>query len=86
MASRLQSPVFNPNPLTLESNDDDLERAQARAARVASIRRKSVVFSPPPPPNRRRQLENSLLDNDQIMELFHNCIKLASENVRYSKI
>lgn len=75
MSSRLQSPT--PNPFPLGSNDDDLERAQARAARAASIRRKSVVTaaastSLPSDPN--------LIDRDQIMDLMHNCIKLASEN------
>ncbi|XP_020265059.1 condensin complex subunit 2-like isoform X2 [Asparagus officinalis] len=80
MASRIQSPVFNPNPFPLGSNDDDLERAQARAARAASIRRRSVAFSPPPPTNRSRQQDHPFLASDQIMDLFQNCIKLASEN------
>ena len=75
IASRLQSPS---SPFFLGSNDDKLERAQARAARAAAIRRKSVAVNAIP----------SLVDPDpclgkqQILELFQNCIKLASENVR----
>ncbi|XP_059661098.1 condensin complex subunit 2 [Cornus florida] len=72
MAPRLQSPT---SPFFLGSNDDKLERAQARAARAAAIRRKSVApttcAGPPPDP---------CLGKQQILELFHNCIKLASEN------
>ncbi|XP_072995563.1 condensin complex subunit 2 isoform X2 [Typha latifolia] len=76
MASRLQSPTSFP----LGSNDDQLERAQARAARAASIRRKPssaaavATAQENPPPS------SDLLHHDQIMDLFHNCIKLASEN------
>ncbi|KAH9622865.1 hypothetical protein KSS87_007868 [Heliosperma pusillum] len=75
IATRLQSPT---SPFLLGSNDDQLERAQARAARAAAIRRKALDVS----------FENAipsdsaspLLDGQQIMELFRNCIKLASEN------
>ncbi|XP_042519041.1 condensin complex subunit 2 [Macadamia integrifolia] len=71
MASRLQSPT---SPFFLGSNDDQLERAQARAARASAIRRKSIAATAPPPPS------DPYLCKDQIMELFQNCIKLASEN------
>ncbi|KAG0459735.1 hypothetical protein HPP92_022863 [Vanilla planifolia] len=74
MASRLQSPTLNPFPLG--SNDDELERAQARAARAASIRRKSAAAVVPSClPSRV-----DLLDHEQIMDLLNNCLKLASEN------
>ncbi|KAL6884596.1 hypothetical protein ACP4OV_010532 [Aristida adscensionis] len=69
----LQSP---PPAFPLGSNDDQLERARARAAaRAASVRRRSVAASRAP----RDSLPN-LLNRDQVMDLFHNCIKLASEN------
>ncbi|KAA8526530.1 hypothetical protein F0562_008267 [Nyssa sinensis] len=75
MASRLQSPT---SPFFLGSNDDNLERAQARAARAAAIRRKAIAATaatghPHPPPD-------PFLGKQQILELFQNCIKLASEN------
>ncbi|CAL5342383.1 unnamed protein product [Camellia sinensis] len=70
MASRLQSPT---STFFLGSNNDQLERAQARAARAAAIRRKTALASPPPAPD-------PCLDKQQILELFQNCIKLASEN------
>lgn len=76
IASRLHSPTVNPFPLG--SNDDELEREQARAARAATNRRTSFVAaaaaptSLPPLP--------SLLERDQIMDLLQNCLKLASEN------
>lgn len=73
MASQLQSPT---SPFFLGSNDDQLERAQARAARAAASRRKSVATNLLP-----RQDPNIFLDKRQILELFQNCIKLASENV-----
>nr|GEX51262.1 condensin complex subunit 2 [Tanacetum cinerariifolium] len=70
-------PVLSPDrPLFLGSNDDKLERAQARAARAAAIRRKQ--------PTAARQATDSTdppcLGQEQILELFQNCIKLASEN------
>ncbi|KAM0939546.1 putative condensin complex subunit 2/barren [Dioscorea sansibarensis] len=73
MSTRLQSPTSH--PFHLGSNDDQLERAQARAARAAAIRRKPTA---PPPPSRSG--DHVLFDKNQIMELYHNCIKLASEN------
>ncbi|KNA14477.1 hypothetical protein SOVF_107220 [Spinacia oleracea] len=75
ISTRLQSPT---SPFFLGSNDDKLERAQARAARAAAVRRKLAedAFLPPPPSSP----SNSCLDGAQIMELFRNCIKLASEN------
>ncbi|XP_057529567.1 condensin complex subunit 2 isoform X1 [Amaranthus tricolor] len=70
---RLQSPT---SPFFIGSNDDKLERAQARAARAAAIRRRIVEDDLPLPSSP----SNSGLDGVQIMELFRNCIKLASEN------
>ncbi|KAM6572607.1 hypothetical protein CsatA_016687 [Cannabis sativa] len=73
MSARIQSPT---SPFFLGSNDDKLERAQARAARAAAIRRKNISVSALP------SLGDSdpLLGKQQIFELFQNCIKLASEN------
>ena len=69
---------FSPSsPFFLGSNDDKLERAQARAARAAAIRRKPAAAGPPAVAT----ANESFLDKQQILELFHNCIKLASENV-----
>ncbi|KAA0034790.1 condensin complex subunit 2 [Cucumis melo var. makuwa] len=70
--SVLQSPT---SPFFLGSNDDQLERAQARAARAAANRRKSIATNLLP-----REDPNIFLDKRQILELFQNCIKLASEN------
>ncbi|KAK6784916.1 hypothetical protein RDI58_018371 [Solanum bulbocastanum] len=64
---------FSPTKFVLGSNDDKLERAQARAARAAVIRRKPIPVAPPPS-------VDPCLDKEQILELFQNCIKLASEN------
>jgi len=74
MSARMQSPT---SPFFVGSNDDQLERAQARAARAAAIRHKSLAvnFHPHPPKS------PSCLNEHQILDLFHNCIKLASENV-----
>lgn len=72
IACRIQSPT---SPFFLGSNDDKLERAQARAARAAAIRRKSVAPQAQPPVD-----PDPILAKDQILELFQNCIKLASEN------
>ncbi|OIT03480.1 PREDICTED: condensin complex subunit 2 [Nicotiana attenuata] len=66
-----QKGPFSPTKFVLGSNDDKLERARARAARAAVIRRKPL---PVPPPS------STCLDEQQILELFQNCIKLASEN------
>lgn len=74
VASLIQSPT---SPFFLGSNDDQLERAQARAARAASIRRKSIAANILP----QRDDSDPLLGKQQILELFNNCIKLASENV-----
>uniref|UniRef100_A0A8R7QVZ7 Condensin complex subunit 2 n=1 Tax=Triticum urartu TaxID=4572 RepID=A0A8R7QVZ7_TRIUA len=73
----LQSP---PPAFPLGSNDDQLERARARAmARAASVRRRSLAASLAP-----KTPHPDLLNRDEVMDLFHNCIKLASENVRAS--
>ena len=74
MSAQIQSPT---SPFFLGSNNDQLERAQARAARAAAIRRKSTAAHAPPHPD-----PDMCLEKEQILELFQNCIKLASENVR----
>lgn len=72
-----RAPVLSPDrPLFLGSNDDKLERAQARAARAAAIRRKPVPVNQATDANPA----DPCLGQEQIMELFQNCIKLASEN------
>ena len=80
MAARIQSPT---SPFFLGSNDDQLERAQARAARAAAIRRKNAAV------NLHSQSSDAnsdpCLNKQQILDLFHNCIKLASENVKKRK-
>ncbi|KAG8051727.1 hypothetical protein GUJ93_ZPchr0001g31443 [Zizania palustris] len=69
----LQSP---PSAFPLGSNDDQLERARARAAaRAASVRRRSLAASLAP-----KAQQSDLLNRDEVMDLFQNCIKLASEN------
>ncbi|KAK2988606.1 hypothetical protein RJ640_026103 [Escallonia rubra] len=78
-AQKQRPQIMSPtSPFFLGSNDDKLERAQARAARAAAIRRKAVPASSAadPPPS------DPCLGKHQILELFQNCIKLASENVR----
>lgn len=70
--ARLHSPIKS--PFFLGSNDDRLEREQARRARAAAAKRKAAAAPPQPPPD-------DCLDKQQILELFQNCIKLASENV-----
>ncbi|KAM7495589.1 hypothetical protein LguiB_030198 [Lonicera macranthoides] len=71
VAMRLQSPK---SPFLLGSNDDQLERAHARAIRAASARRKAMVS----PPSTAHAVP--CLSREQIIELFQNCIKLATEN------
>ncbi|GER53225.1 condensin complex subunit 2 [Striga asiatica] len=68
---------FSPtkSPFFVGSNDDKLERAQARAARAAAIRRKPAVAD-----ISVSSKDDPCLGKDQILELFQNCIKLASEN------
>lgn len=74
-ANILQSPK---SPFFLGSNDDKLERAQARAARAAAIRRKPIAVNSQATSGGD---DSQCLGKDQILELFQNCIKLASENV-----
>ncbi|KAG4980039.1 hypothetical protein JHK84_033615 [Glycine max] len=69
---RILSPT---SPFILGSNDDKLERAQARDARATAIRRKSLALNQPLQPN-----SDPCLNKQQIIDLFQNCIKLASEN------
>ncbi|KAK6157306.1 hypothetical protein DH2020_011554 [Rehmannia glutinosa] len=73
---KLRAP-FSPtkSPFFIGSNDDKLERAQARAARAAAIRRKPAV-----PNASAASTDDPCLGKEQILELFQNCIKLASEN------
>ncbi|XP_042949007.1 condensin complex subunit 2-like isoform X4 [Carya illinoinensis] len=70
-SNRLQSPT---SPFFLASNDDQLERAQARAARAAANRRIAASTTAPSPP------PDSYLSKERIIDLYNNCIKLASEN------
>ncbi|KAI5390172.1 condensin complex subunit 2 isoform X2 [Lathyrus oleraceus] len=72
VAARIQSPT---SPFLLGSNDDQLERAQARAARAAAIRRKAHIDSQSSDAG-----SDPCLNKQQIFDLFQNCIKLASEN------
>uniref|UniRef100_A0A2N9IKJ2 Condensin complex subunit 2 n=1 Tax=Fagus sylvatica TaxID=28930 RepID=A0A2N9IKJ2_FAGSY len=72
IATRLQSPT---SPFFLGSNDDQLERAQARAARAAANRRIAPTTTTTTTPS-----PETCLNKQQIVDLFHNCIKLASEN------
>ncbi|XP_042477753.1 condensin complex subunit 2-like [Macadamia integrifolia] len=71
MASRVQSPT---SPFHLGSNDDQLERPQAREERAAAIRRKPIAATEPPPPT------DPCLCKEQVIELFQNCVKLSSGN------
>ena len=64
----------------LASNDDQFERAQARAARAAAVRRKSFAAANYQP-QRPDAGPDPCLNKQQILDLFHNCIRLASENV-----
>jgi len=73
--TRIQAPT---SPFFLGSNDDRLEREQARAARAAASRRRSVIFARGSQPETE---SDPCFDKQQILELFQNCIKLASENV-----
>ncbi|KAG5047599.1 Condensin complex subunit 2 [Glycine max] len=69
---RIQSPT---SPFVLGSNNDQLERARARDARAAANRRKSLALNQPLQAN-----SHPGLNKQQILDLFQNCIKLASEN------
>ncbi|KAJ3695667.1 hypothetical protein LUZ60_001044 [Juncus effusus] len=77
-SARLQSPT---GFIRLASNDDDLERTQARAA---ARRRKSLAFAQAAVTASQavggETEQSDLMDKDQIMDLFQNCIRLASEN------
>ena len=80
---RIQSPK---SPFVLGSNNDQLERAQARAARAAAVRRKTVAVAVSSQPSGGESADPSCLDKQQIFDLFHNCIKLASENVSFAPL
>ncbi|XP_057457598.1 condensin complex subunit 2-like isoform X2 [Lotus japonicus] len=75
VAARILSPT---SPVFIGSNDDQVERAQARAARATAIRRKSLAAAANFPS--RDPDSDPCLTKDQILDLFHNCIKLAAEN------
>lgn len=80
MSNRLHSPTRQ-RQFFLGSNNDQLEREQARAARAAAIRRrKATSTSSSPLP------EAPCLSEEQIVELLQNCIKLASENVSAPRV
>lgn len=69
----------------LGSNDDELERAQARAA--ARRRRSSLSLLYAQAAAAAYQttgegnVKSDVMDRDQILDLYQNCIRLASENV-----
>ncbi|KAL8088056.1 hypothetical protein AgCh_037991 [Apium graveolens] len=64
----------SPGSSFLTSNDDQLERAQLRVAARAAIRRKATVAAP------SVSGSSPCLNKQNILDLFQNCIKLASEN------
>ncbi|CAL1393708.1 unnamed protein product [Linum trigynum] len=76
---RIQSPT---SPFFLGPNNDQLERAQARAKRAAAVRRMSVALNATQslPSDDSSDPSSPCLDKQQILDLFQNCIKLASEN------
>jgi condensin complex subunit 2 len=79
----LKARVQSPRPHLLTPNDDDAERAQMRVARATTLLRKSGMmmafdFEQVSTPQR----ESNVFSRDRILELHHNCIKLAAENVR----
>nr|GEX31959.1 condensin complex subunit 2-like [Tanacetum cinerariifolium] len=71
-------PLLSPlnNKFFIGSNDDKLERAQARAARAALFRRKPVTLNN----GVESTVEEKCLGKEQIMEMHRKCLKLASEN------
>eukprot|EP01018_Ginkgo_biloba_P026384 Gb_02904 [translate_table: standard] len=80
LKARTQSPAR----VLLNANDDESERAQVRAARAAANRRKSFLGNEGEN-GRTRSIasqirDEDLLGKDQILDLFQNCIRLASEN------
>lgn len=84
LKARTQSPA---RVLLLNNNDDEFERAQARAVRAAANRKKSLLGNDGNGGaggigrSISSQLrDEDLLDKDQILDLLQNCIKLASEN------
>ncbi|KAI5076166.1 hypothetical protein GOP47_0008231 [Adiantum capillus-veneris] len=76
----LKSRTLSPSQAILSPNNDDYERAQVRAARAAAQRRKSLVALEADKQRQKTFGEEDLLGKDQILDLFQNCIKLASEN------
>ncbi|KAJ7520141.1 hypothetical protein O6H91_20G068600 [Diphasiastrum complanatum] len=84
--SALKERTQSPGRLLLSPNNDDYERAQARAARAALQRRRSFVAADsegtPAPLIDSSSCDGigDLLSESQIKDLFQNCIKLAAEN------
>ncbi|XP_061360314.1 condensin complex subunit 2-like [Gastrolobium bilobum] len=73
ISARILSPT---SPFFVGSNDDQHERAQARAARAIALRRKSHAVNL----QSQRSDSDPYLNRHQILDLFHNCIRLAREN------
>eukprot|EP00249_Psilotum_nudum_P032004 c47091_g1_i1 orf=213-2336(+) len=80
----LKARTHSPGQLLFSPNNDDYEKAQARAARAAAIRRKSFVgldgMEVDNGTRGRLSGGHDVLSKEQILELFQNCIKLATEN------
>ncbi|XP_078151675.1 condensin complex subunit 2-like isoform X3 [Carex rostrata] len=67
----------------LGSNDDELERAQARAAARRRRSSLSVLYAQAAAAcqaNGEGNAKSDVMDREQILELYQNCIRLASEN------
>ena len=75
----LKSRTLSPSLNILSPNNDDFERAQVRAARAASHRRKSIGLVGRG--DKDYDCEEDILGKGQILDLLQNCIKLAAENV-----
>ncbi|MCO5582643.1 hypothetical protein L7F22_036541 [Adiantum nelumboides] len=76
----LKSRTLSPSQAILSPNNDDYERAQVRAARAAAQRRKSLIALEADKLRQKTFGEEDLLGKHQILDLFQNCIKLATEN------
>ncbi|KAJ4953488.1 hypothetical protein NE237_030320 [Protea cynaroides] len=72
LVSHLQSPT---SLFFLGFNNDQLECAQARAARAMAICRMPVAATALVPPS------DPCLSKEQIIELSQNCVKFISKNV-----
>ncbi|GJY03296.1 condensin complex subunit 2-like protein [Tanacetum coccineum] len=78
LIQKQRPPLLSPpnNKFFIGSNDDKLERAQARAARAALFRRKPVTLNN----GVESTVKEKCLGKEQIMEMHRKCLKLASEN------